>query len=129
MSNHDISSPPEAGIHSERRVWGPWATAGFGIVVLIVFFITQTIVMMVFTAVKIYSSLDPSLGPPQFDEMMNAAGEVLWANAGLITSLATFASMIVCVGFILSLSRSEKLLVSQNILVSIPSVAGISWLF
>jgi len=73
-----------------RQVWGPWATAGFGLAVTIVYLIIQILALVVFAAVK--SASDPQFDPSQLVEH----GSV----NGLIIVLGTYASTLLCVGLI-----------------------------
>ena len=42
MENPPIAVIPEGGTPDiNKRVWGPWATVGFGIVIAVVFFVIQ----------------------------------------------------------------------------------------
>ena len=75
----------------KRQLWGPWSTLGLGLVVGIVYLITQVFVVVIFAIAKIIS--DSTLSPLQLVETL--------ISDGLLISLATFASAIVCVGLIL----------------------------
>ncbi|MFC1958577.1 lysostaphin resistance A-like protein [Chloroflexota bacterium] len=80
----------EPGDSLNGRVWGFWATAGFGLVISVVYFVTAIIVAVAFIVVRIISGSTFSL---------SQLGETLGDN-GLFLSLATFATTIVCVGLI-----------------------------
>ncbi|MFC1954068.1 lysostaphin resistance A-like protein [Chloroflexota bacterium] len=73
-----------------RRVWGPWSTAGFGIVVGIVLLVITTVVAVAFVIARIASG--STLSPLQLANTL--------INDGLFVTLATFATTIVCVGLI-----------------------------
>ena len=88
MSNQDISSPAEERHQPDRRLWGPWATFGFGLAIGIVFFIVQSLVAVVFVIQKIVS--DETLGLYQLLETL--------ISDGLLLSLATIISSIAGVG-------------------------------
>ncbi|MFC1942868.1 lysostaphin resistance A-like protein [Chloroflexota bacterium] len=92
MSSQEITSPIEAGIRTEKNVWGFWATAGFGFVVILIFVIAQVLVVGVFVVVKMVS--DPSI---ELSQVVNTFSD----NLGLIIALATCISAIVCIGFII----------------------------
>lgn len=81
----------------ERRVWGPWATAGFGIVVFIFFLVTQTLIAVIYAAIRIIS--DPTISPVQ---------HALSLPVGLLVALSTFASTIVCVGLIIGIVKLRR---------------------
>ncbi|MFC2016486.1 lysostaphin resistance A-like protein [Chloroflexota bacterium] len=73
-----------------RRVWGPWATAGFGLVIGIVFLVTSVIVVGIFAAIRIASG--STLGLLQLINTLS--------DNGLLLALSTFATTLVCVGLI-----------------------------
>ncbi len=75
---------------SNRRVWGFWATAGFGLAIGIVFLITQLGVVGAFAIVRIASNPAASL--------LHLV-EALSAN-GLVLAISTFSTTIFCVGLI-----------------------------
>jgi len=82
----------------DRRVWGPWATAGFGLVVGIVDLIIQLLIVGVFFAVNLAS--DPTLNPVQLAEKL--------ITNGLVLSISTFATTIVCVGLIIVIVKVRR---------------------
>jgi len=88
MSSQDTSLPSETQHPPDKRVWGFWATVGFGLVIGIVFVIVQALVAIGFVIVKFVS--DSTLDSYQLIDML--------ISDGLLVSLATFASSIVCVG-------------------------------
>jgi membrane protease YdiL (CAAX protease family) len=108
MSNHDISSPPEAGIHSERAVWGPWATLGFGIVVIVISTIAEGLVGVVFVLSRAFTSWDLSLDSLQFKELADAVASILSSNLGLLVALATIVSAVVCVAVIVAIVKVRR---------------------
>jgi membrane protease YdiL (CAAX protease family) len=65
-------------ISISRRVWGFWATAGFGAIVIIASFLAEITVGVIFTIKNV--DLD--------------------ANEGLLVALATYVVAIVCVGLV-----------------------------
>ncbi|MFC2070142.1 CPBP family intramembrane glutamic endopeptidase [Chloroflexota bacterium] len=75
-----------------KRVWGPWATVGFGLVIGIASFIVQILVAIV-VGIVIYTS-NPGLTSEEF------IPEFIAVN-GLQTTIATIASAIIGGGFIL----------------------------
>lgn len=86
-----VENPPE--LESPRpisRVWEGWSTLGFGIAVFGVYAVVQSIVAGVF-AVRLFLAnpgLDPFESLPQFE------------SDGLLISIATIASAVIGVGFI-----------------------------
>ena len=81
-----------------KLVWGPWATAGFGIAVGIVFLLTQIVVMVIFFALEYVSN--PRLDPLQLAEKLG--------ENGLVLAVATCASAIVCICLILLIIKLRK---------------------
>ena len=71
------------------RVWGPWATLGFGLVVGIVLLVTQILVAGIFFVVEIATD-----STPNFLQIAESLGSV----SGLLLALATIASAFVGVG-------------------------------
>ncbi|MBA7577644.1 hypothetical protein ES708_19497 [subsurface metagenome] len=92
----------------ERKLWGPWATVGLGLAVIIVFFTVQTLVTIAFILTRLSSYFDFSTGPPQLEELLNAIETIAAAQLGLITALAACASAIICVGLIILFARIRK---------------------
>lgn len=75
----------------DRRVWGPWATAGLGLVVGGVFILVQIVVGVFFVAVKVTSDSK--------QDALKLAQDL--GTNGLFIALATFATAVVCVGLVL----------------------------
>ena len=82
----------------DRRVWGPWATAGFGAVVFIIFLVTQTLVAVIYAAIRYFS--DPTIRPYQL--------LVSLESDGLLVALVTFTSAIICTGVIVGIVKLRK---------------------
>jgi membrane protease YdiL (CAAX protease family) len=94
---HRMNDIQDASLHSgtentkpETRVWGPWETIGFGLVVGMTFIAAQALVVVAFIATKIIS--DSTLNLLQITENLS--------SNGLLLALAVFASAIVGVGLI-----------------------------
>jgi len=75
-----VESPPMAP-EPEKKVWGGWATAGIGMVILIVFFLAQIFVTFVFLIAN-------------SDLIANPADLTKIASNGLLLSVATIISAI-----------------------------------
>ena len=88
----------------DKKLWGPWATAGLGSAVIAVFFVIQALVAVVFGIIIVLSHFNLSLGPPQFEEVFN----VLMAHVGLLVTLATCISAVVGVGLIILFIKVRK---------------------
>lgn len=84
-----------------RGVWGPWATAGFGAVTLIVFFVVNLVVMLIMAAIAI--AYEPDL-------LGGGAGAVDFVQqyTGLLVSVATIASAVVCTGIIIAIIAARR---------------------
>lgn len=90
MTTQHLLPPPEPQQPQEgRRVWGPWETVGFGLVIGTAFFVAQVIVAVAFVFLAPGSS-SPSGASALLDAVM--------AREGLLVSLASIASAIVGVG-------------------------------
>ena len=87
-----------------KKLWGAWATAGLGSAVVAVSFVIQALVAVVFVIIIVFSHFDPSLGPPQFEEVLN----VLFAQEGLLIALATCISAVFGVGLIILFIKARK---------------------
>jgi membrane protease YdiL (CAAX protease family) len=83
----------------KRQVWGPWATVGFGLVIIIVYLITQIILGIIIGVAVSFS--DSNLSPSQI-------AETLLAIEGLLVSTSTIASAIVGVGLIIIFVKVRK---------------------
>jgi membrane protease YdiL (CAAX protease family) len=88
----------ESGESLKRQLWGPWATAGFGLVVGIIFLITQTLVVVAFAVAKFVSDATFSL---------SGFAEALASN-GLLLALATIASSVVCSGLVIIIVKVRR---------------------
>ena len=87
--------PITANWQKSNNVWGGWATFGFGLVVGIAVLITEIIVIIPIAFYKMFTT--PDSEPSQLAESL--------VYNGLVLSLATCASTVVCVGFILFLIK------------------------
>jgi hypothetical protein len=94
--------PPEApqrGNQPVKRAWGFWATVGFGLAVMAAFLIVQTLVGALVAG--IYLAGSPSLS---FETLSARILEI----EGLITSLATLATGVLCTGLIIAFVKVKK---------------------
>ena len=118
-----------------KRVWGPWATAGFGIIVIVISFVIQGLVAVIFALSQVFPLLNPSVRTPRFEEVMSAVGRILISYMGLIAILAICVSAVICVGLILAIvqvRRSATIaeylgfrqITGKTILVSLAITAG-----
>ena len=74
----------------DKKLWGPWATAGFGLAVIAVYFVIQVLVAVAFVIIMAFSHPDP----PQLEGVLN----ILLDHLGLLIALATCISAVLCVG-------------------------------
>ena len=99
MTDQNISLSSEIeNPQIKRQLWGPWSTLGFGLVVGVVSLIAQGFVVVIF-AIKETTS-DSTLNTLQLIEML--------ISNGLLISLATILSTIVCVGLILVIIKIRR---------------------
>lgn len=92
----------------ERKIWGPWATVGLGLAVIVVFTIVQTLATLAVTLPKLPSLLQSLPVQPDPFELMRAIEELLATQMGLITSISVCASAIFGVGFIVLFTSIRK---------------------
>jgi membrane protease YdiL (CAAX protease family) len=83
--------PAEQVEEVKRPTWGFWATVGFGFVIGIAATIVQTIIIFAFIAAKL-------VGQPELFSF-ESIREI--AMNGLVISIATIVSSVICVGLIL----------------------------
>jgi membrane protease YdiL (CAAX protease family) len=83
--------PPENVEEVKKPIWGFWATVGFGFVTGIAATIVQTLIIFAFIAAKL-------LNQPELFSFDSIRAIVM---NGLVISIATIVSAIVCVGLIL----------------------------
>ena len=127
MTDQNISLSSEIeNPQIKRQLWGPWSTLGFGLVVGVVSLIAQGFVVVIF-AIKETTS-DSTLNTLQLIEML--------ISNGLLISLATILSTIVCVGLILVIIKIRRRatiaeylglrrITKKTILILLAIVAGI----
>ena len=95
--NGGVALKPEMENTSfSRRIWGPWATVGFGIAVIVIYSIIQGLVVFFFAIGEALSLVDNLPGSIQSEDVVSAVGLVLSSNLGLLIALGTIASAIVC---------------------------------
>ncbi len=81
----------------EKQIWGPWATAGLGLAIGVVFFIIQSLTVGIFAIFQYVNSADISLS-----QILNA----LLENGDLLTA-ATIASAVICGGLIVIMVKAR----------------------
>jgi len=99
MINQDATpqSEPET-VESSKRLWGPWATAGFGIVIGTVIMSAQIILVAVYTVIKIMTEL-----PFYFSELFLSI-----RTDGFLISISGLLSAIVGIGLIAIIIKARR---------------------
>jgi membrane protease YdiL (CAAX protease family) len=99
---------------SKKQIWGPWATAGFGVVIIVITSIVQAVVGGIFIIAKLFSEPAPDYSSyPAFDSSQLEAitanlMDIMDANFGLLIALVTIASAIAGVGLILMIIKVRR---------------------
>ncbi|MCP4551075.1 MAG: CPBP family intramembrane metalloprotease [Bacteroidetes bacterium] len=81
-----------------KKIWGPWATVGFGLAIGFVWFLTQVLVMGISVAAKISPNSKPDIA--QYTEILN--------NDTIIFSMATCIAAVVCIYMTSTVIRFRK---------------------
>jgi membrane protease YdiL (CAAX protease family) len=117
----EVSSVPP-----RQQYWGAWATAGLGMVVIVVFIVVQSLVVVGFAVAGFVA--DPAL------DITDLANKLL--NDGNLITAATIASAVVCTGLVLVIIRvrhgtgfSDYLALKPMSPRSIAAVAGVAIAF
>jgi len=84
----EITPPPPP---PEKRVWGGWATAGFGLLILVIYFAIQVIVIIA-GLVPLWVSEAGGVSGLPYDAIITRLMDVLNNHLGLLQSLATIIS-------------------------------------
>jgi membrane protease YdiL (CAAX protease family) len=92
----------------ERKIWGPWATVGLGLVIFLVFFIAQAVATMALIFPTLLSFIQSSAGQIDPFGLIGAIEKLVATRMGLITSVATCASAVFGVGLIMLFTMIRK---------------------
>lgn len=92
----------------ERKIWGPWATVGLGLVIFLVWSTAQTLATLAVTLPKLPSLLQSLPPQPNLNELMEAVETLFSSQLGLITSVSVCASAVFGVGFIILFAGIKK---------------------
>jgi hypothetical protein len=92
----DIESAP--GV-PPPRVWGPWATIAWTILVLILMVVTQTLVVIVFIVMAARGEQSP-------DRIAQIIPSL--ANNGLVLSVATFCTTLICSAVVIGIVKLKS---------------------
>ena len=93
-----IESIPSTAEPVKKQIWGPWATAGLGLVIGVFFLITQSLVVVAFFIARYMQDLEFDL--LQITNQLLADGNLL--------SAATIASAVVCGGLTLVMVKARR---------------------
>src|SRR4030042_5249969 len=93
---------------AEKRVWGFWATVGFGAVILVGFVIAQVVVLSIAIFAMASDQFRQLAGAPQYEDIFNIITDTLNANLGLLQSIATIFSGIVGTGLVFVFVRARR---------------------
>lgn len=100
MDSRDTSLPAKIGdTQAGKRVWGPWATAGFGFLIIVVVFLSVILVAIIYTAVNV-----ASVGTRSVAQIPASISD----TEGLFVALSVIATAIVCVGLIIIIVRARR---------------------
>jgi membrane protease YdiL (CAAX protease family) len=92
----------------EKEVWGPWATAGFGALVLVISFFVQVVVAVGFALVWTFSAVSGPGGLPDYGDLAGSIMDAFTAHEGFVVAIATIASGIVCLAFIVLIVKVRR---------------------
>jgi membrane protease YdiL (CAAX protease family) len=104
----EMNSPAIENPGTGKRVWGFWATVGFGAVVMIVSFFIQTLVALAFIIIGLFTLPVPSSSPPRFGELYRAILESFGAYEGMAAAISTVASAIICGILIFAIIKARR---------------------
>ncbi len=93
INNIDVSAESP-----RQEIWGAWATAGFGAVIVVIFVIIQSLVAIAFVVARIVTN--PAL------DIAELAGQLI-SDGNLLTA-ATIASAVVCSGLIFVIIKVRR---------------------
>ncbi len=100
MTVQNVSLPVETVAPlTKRQVWGPWATAGFGLAVGVLSAVFQVLPLLAFIVIRFAS--DPTLGRSSIQKMYSA-------QEGLFLSFSTVANAIIGVGLIMLIIKLRR---------------------
>jgi membrane protease YdiL (CAAX protease family) len=75
----------------EKKVWGFWATAGWGALVMFISFVVQVIIAVIFIVTRLITEIEPALTEFDFMEWMDII------DMGLMLSVSIVVSSVICV--------------------------------
>jgi membrane protease YdiL (CAAX protease family) len=84
------------------RFWGPWATVGFGLVILIISMIVQVIITVIFFVAELAPMSREDLDLFDYTELLNRI------DLGLMLSLSIILSAVVCLGLVYVFIKAKR---------------------
>jgi membrane protease YdiL (CAAX protease family) len=91
----------------EKRVWGFWATAGFGALVLVVSVIIEALIAVVVIIVAVLPELDFTAGEQVFEDIFMLTEEAATSYLGLMTAVSVIIGSMLCTGLVLLIIRAR----------------------
>jgi hypothetical protein len=89
MVSDSISLNPEPVTPpAEKRVWGPWATAGFGAVVLVVLFLMMVFIVVILAVVFALYQMDTTFTVERFTDSIYSYMGLLVSISGIVAYAA-----------------------------------------
>ena len=88
--------------NSRPRVWGPWATVGFGLVIIVVSLFVQVVITIVFVVAGFFTETEPGLNELGFFDWLETI------NLGLLISLSVIISSVVCIALLIVFIKARR---------------------
>jgi uncharacterized protein len=97
---------PETGAPPSRKdIWGPWATAGLGAVVLFVFFVVLAVIIIVMAVVLAVTQLGEAMSSP---DIIDLTSDLVTDHLGLLIAVGGIGSSIAGTLLILAVIKVRK---------------------
>ncbi len=87
---------------NKKRVWGFWSTAGFGLALLVISFIIQVIIAVIFIVVNIINNRTADFSEVDYWELYETI------DLGLLISLSVIISAVICTGILLLFIKTRR---------------------
>ena len=103
----DMVEPESVETESELknsipRVWGPWATVGFGLAIIVVGLFVQVVITIVFIVAGFFTETEPGLNGLIFFDWLETI------NLGLLISLSVIISSVVCIALVIVFIKARR---------------------
>jgi membrane protease YdiL (CAAX protease family) len=89
MNDTGIITPGLPAPPPEKRVWGGWATAGFGAVILFVLFLVMIVIMIIAAVIIAFSQPNTSFTIENFTGTINSYMGLLVSVSGIVAYIAS----------------------------------------